>query len=86
MVGGPTFAAGFAGFFATLPLKFVVGKALMLSVMGPAALVAAAIGWSVGRRLWGRSSAQRERQLAEAFAQLLKVAATQRPLAVESGR
>jgi len=70
-VGASTFAASFIGFMGVVPLKVLVGKALLLLAMGPLVMVGATVGWLGGRALWRRRSAGREEQLRRAFAEIL---------------
>ncbi len=73
-VGTSTFAGGFAGFLGILPLKVLVGKAVLLLAMGPVAGIGATVGWLAGRALWRRRSAQREGALHSAFGEILSIA------------
>jgi hypothetical protein len=74
-VGLSTFAGGFLGFMLMVPLKVLLGKALILLLMGPLVLMGALLGWLVGRTAWKRLAHAREEVLRRAFTELMNVAA-----------
>ena len=74
-VGAGAFTGGFSGFCAAIPLKVLVGKALMALAWGPAVTAGAALGWWVGRTIWNRRSTARERALGKAFDEIRGIAA-----------
>lgn len=81
-VGGSTVGGGVTGFMLTVPLKALILKSTLLLLMGPLAVVGAALGWLVGRALWRRVSDRREAQLRRAFAEALALAEA-KPKALE---
>jgi len=86
-VGTSTFGGGILSFLSIVPLKVLVGKAILLLAMGPVVAAGATAGWVVGRALWRRRSAEREVALHRAFGEILSIAlgANEGPKALPEG-
>ena len=77
-------AGGMFGFFAALPIKFLVGKLALLLAWPPLIALGAVLGWLLGRRIWRREAGRREALLRRAFADLLTEAGPQPAIASAS--
>ncbi|PRQ02708.1 hypothetical protein [Enhygromyxa salina] len=75
-----TFIAGFSGFMSIIPLKPLVAKWLLLTLLGPMTATGALIGWLIGRAVWRWRSDGREQQLRGAFSELVGHASTPAPV------
>lgn len=77
-------AGGMLGFFAALPIKFLVGKLALLLAWPPLIALGAVLGWLLGRTIWRREAGRREALLRRAFVDLLAEAGPQPALAEAS--
>lgn len=73
-VGLPTFVIGFLAFLAAVPLKVLVGKAMLMLLLGPLVFVGALLGWLVGRGIWKGRALAREEVLGRVFTEILATA------------
>lgn len=83
-VGGTAFAGFGTGVVAAIPLKVLLGKAMLLMALPGLMFASAALGWTIGREIWRRRSTAREHQLRTVFAELVALAAQGRRLALDT--